>query len=265
MYKIIRDTTATSQGQWITAFGDEFPPATEPTPPGSRFTRLDLKQEYSWDGTNWIPDAGKYRRTRIFTSGTSFLVSSDTNTIFCRLLAGGGGGGACTTAVTNSAAGGGGAAGGYAEKTFAVVPGQTVNYTIGGGGASAAAGVNSTLEVGGVTVTAFGGPAGASQTVNAPPLVSIGGPSPAVSTNGDLNASGAPGYGGNCEAAGVAMSGAGGSGPFGGGGNGRLSQGVGNAAVAYGSGGGGGCILSGGASVAGGAGSGGILIVDEFS
>jgi hypothetical protein len=222
------------------------------------------------DGLGWSVvqtgnPAGRYLRTRVFSSSTSFTTSNDVGSIFCRLLAGGGGGGNAATGATNSAAGGGGAAGGYAEKTFATGPGATVNYTIGGGGGSAAAGGNSTVVFGGVTVTANGGPAGAAQTVGAPPLVSLGGAAPAVSTNGDVNASGACGGDGNCESAAIAMSGHGGASIFGGAALGRNSQGIGNAAVGYGSGGGGGCILSGGANVAGGAGSGGILIVDEFS
>jgi len=209
--------------------------------------------------------SGRYLRTRVFTSGTSFTVSADASSIFCRLQAPGGGGGNCVTAVTNSAAGGGGASGGYAEKTFAVVPGATVTYTVPAGGASATAGTDATVVSGGVTVTAKGGPAGVAQTVAAPPLVSLGGAAPAVSTNGDVNASGAPGGSGNCEAAAIAVSGQGGSSLFGGGGTARSTQGIGNAAVGFGSGGGGGVILSGGANVAGGAGSAGLLIVDEFS
>jgi len=208
---------------------------------------------------------GRYLRTRVFTSGTSFTVTGDVSTIFCRLQAGGGGGGNCVTAVTNSAAGGGGASGGYAEKTFAVAPGASVSYIIGGGGASATAGSDSTITYGGVTVTTKGGPAGAAQTVAAPPLVSLGGATPAISTNGDVNGAGSPGGNGNCEAAAIAMSGFGGKSIFGGAGLGRNSQGIGNAAISFGSGGGGACILSGGANVAGGAGSAGVLIVQEFS
>lgn len=209
--------------------------------------------------------SGRYLRTRVFASGTSFTVSADASSIFCRLQAPGGGGGACTTAITNSAAAGGGASGGYAEKTFAVLPGATVTYTVPAGGASATAGANATVVSGGVTVTAMGGPAGISQTVAAPPMVCLGGAPPAVSTNGDVNGAGAPGGDGNCESAAIARSGGGGESIFGGAGNGRSTQGIGNAAIAYGSGGGGACIVSGGATVAGGAGSGGILIVDEFS
>jgi hypothetical protein len=208
---------------------------------------------------------GRYLRTRVFVSGTSFVVSSDASSIFCRLQAPGGGGGNAVTGATNSAAGGGGASGGYAEKTFSVLPGATVTYTVPAGGASATAGSNATVVSGGVTVTAMGGPAGAAQTVAAPPLVSLGGAAPAVATNGDVNGSGAPGGAGNCEAAAIAVSGQGGSSLFGGGGTARSTQGIGNAAVGFGSGGGGAVILSGGANVAGGAGSAGILIVDEFS
>jgi len=209
--------------------------------------------------------SGRYLRTRVFTSGTSFVVSADASSIFCRLLAPGGGGGNCTTAATNAAAAGGGASGGYAEKTFAVTPGATVTYTVPAGGASVTAGADATVVSGGVTVTAKGGPAGVVAAVVAAPTTILGGAAPAISTNGDLNGSGAPGGIGVNLAAAQAASGNGGSSLFGGGGVGRKTQGAGNAAVGYGSGGGGGCILSGGAAVAGGAGSAGLLIVDEFS
>jgi len=228
------------------------------------------------DGAGWtVYDAagikqlgampGRYLRTRAFTSGTSFTVSADASSIFCRLQAPGGGGGNCTTAATNAAAAGGGASGGYAEKTFTVVPGATVTYTVPAGGASVTAGADATVVSGGVTVTAKGGPAGVVAAVVAAPTTILGGAAPAISTNGDLNGSGAPGGTGVNLAAAQAASGSGGSSLFGGGGVSRKTQGAGNAAVGYGSGGGGGCILSGGAAVAGGAGSAGILIVDEFS
>jgi hypothetical protein len=208
---------------------------------------------------------GRYLRTRVFTSGTSFVTSGDVTSIRGRLQAPGGGGGNCVTAVTNSAAAGGGASGGYAEKTFATGPNATVTYTVPAGGASATAGADATFVFGGVTVTAKGGPAGVAMTVAAPPLTGLGGASPAIATNGDVNGSGAPGEPGICLSATKAVSGCGGESSFGGAGVGRITQGAGNAAVAYGSGGGGACILSGGANVAGGAGSPGILIVDEFS
>ena len=228
------------------------------------------------DGAGWtVYDAsgqkqvsvgsGRYLRTRVFTSGTSFTVTGDANSIFCRLQAPGGGGGNCTTAATNAAAAGGGASGGYAEKTFSVVPGATVTYTVPAGGASVTAGADATVVYGGVTVTAKGGPAGVVAAVVAAPTTILGGAAPAVSTNGDVNGSGQPGSPGVNLAAAQAVSGNGGSSLFGGGGVGRKTQGAGNAAVGYGSGGGGGCILSGGAAVAGGAGSAGILIVNEFS
>jgi hypothetical protein len=208
---------------------------------------------------------GRYLRTRVFTSGTSFTTSADVGIIKCRLQAPGGGGGNCTTAATNSAAASGGSSGGYAEKTFATGPNASVSYTVPAGGASVTAGADATLVFGGVTVTAKGGPAGLVCAVAAAPLVTLGGASPAISTNGDVNGSGSPGEPGMTESATIAVSGNGGESIFGGAGAGRKTQGVGNAAIAFGSGGGGGCILSGGAAVAGGAGSPGLLIVEEYS
>jgi hypothetical protein len=209
--------------------------------------------------------AGRWLKTTVLISGTSFTTQNDTRTIYCRIWAGGGGGGACTTAITNSAAAGGGSSGGYAEKMFTVQGNTAYIYAIGGGGGSGAAGGISTFAVAGVTVTANAGLAGANQTVAAPPLVSLGGATPAVSTNGDLNGGGSVGGGGNCAAAAIAISGSGGNAEVGGGGLGRTSQGNGNAAIGRASGGGGACILSGGASTTGGAGSAGVIIVDEYA
>lgn len=210
--------------------------------------------------------AGRWLKTTVYTTGSgNHTTHPDARVIFVRLWAGGGGGGATTTAATNSAAGGGGSAGGYAEKIFNILGNTAYAYVVGGGGASGGNGNNSTFAVAGVTVTANAGLAGANQTVAAPPLVSLGGAPPAVSTNGDLNGSGDPGEGGNCEAAAVAISGRGGSSMVGAGGLARTTQGNGNNAVGFASGGGGGLTLSGGASTTGGTGSSGLIIIDEMS
>ncbi|MCP2029933.1 hypothetical protein L1276_005130, partial [Flavobacterium sp. HSC-32F16] len=74
--------------------------------------------------------------------------------------AGGAGGG--STSNNNGGSGGGG--GGYSSRTFAVVPGQTITYTVGQGGngstGNGTAGGNSTLTYAGTTVTSNGGTGG---------------------------------------------------------------------------------------------------------
>jgi hypothetical protein len=215
---------------------------------------------------------GRYIKTTVLTSGTSFTTSPETNSIFVRVQAGGGQGGGCTVGSASISGGaGGGAAGGYAEKTFAVSPNTAYTYAIGAGGSTSGtgantgqAGGNSTFAVGGVTVTANGGPGGIGCT-SAATVVTLGGAPPAVSTSGDVNASGMPGGHGFVSAVGVAVSGHGGSSQFGAGGNSLKTQGTGNAAIGNGAGGGGGCTISTTGAVAGGAGTGGIIIVDEFA
>lgn len=219
------------------------------------------------------PQAGRFLKTTVLTSGTSHTVSGATRTIFVRVQAGGGGGGAIATALSSGGGGGGGSAGGYAEKTFTVTPNTAYTYAIGAAGAAGTAGGNggvggvSTFAVGAVTVTANGGLGGIGGTAVAQVQAFLGGASPAVSTSGDVNGGGAPGgYGLSLRANGVAaVSGAGGSCLFGAGGNSVNTQSVGAAGIGKGAGGSGACLLSGGASVDGGAGLAGIIVVDEYS
>jgi hypothetical protein len=228
-----------------------------------------------YDAAGGIKQAGRtgrYLRTTVLTSGTQFTTGPDTNSIVLRMVAGGGQGGGCTVGSASISGGaGGGAAGGYAEKTFAVTPNATYSYTIGAGGSTSGAGANTgqvggntTFVVGATTVTANGGPGGLGCT-SAATVVTLGGAPPAVSTNGDVNGSGMPGGSGFVSAVGVAVSGQGGSGPFGAGGNGLKTQGTGNAAIGFGAGGGGGCTISTTGAVAGGAGTGGCITVNEYA
>ena len=216
--------------------------------------------------------SGLFLKETVLTSGTSFLTTASTNTIFVRVQGGGGAGGGCTVgSATISGGAGGGAAGGYAEKTFAVTPNTSYVYAIGAAGAAGATGANaggnggnSTFAVGATTVTANGGNGGAGCT-SAAAVVTLGGAAPAVSTNGDVNGSAEPGNPGFVSAVGIAVSGKGGSSQFGGGGNSLKAQGTGNAAIGLGAGGGGGCTISTTGAVAGGAGTAGVIIVQEFA
>jgi len=54
-WRIVRDPQT---GLVDTAFGDEFPPASQGVHKGTRFLRLDLALEYSWDGNNWTVVGG---------------------------------------------------------------------------------------------------------------------------------------------------------------------------------------------------------------
>jgi hypothetical protein len=114
-------------------------------------------------------------------------------------------------------------------------------------------------------VTTRGGLGGVGQAGGTSNVPVLGGSPGVVSNNGDLNGAGAPGQPASRISGTVASSGAGGESIYGGGGNGLITQGVGNAAIGRGSGGGGGCTLNGGAAVTGGAGTAGVIIVEEYT
>ena len=150
-------------------------------------------------------------------------------------------------------------------------PSTAYSYVIGAAGvgvssADGTTGGDSTFTVGGTVVTAKGGPGGIKCTPSAALSVNAGGAASPISTNGDLNGSGAPGGYGVTLIVGSAVvaSGAGGSSALGSGGLGLTLAGTGNAAIGFGGGGGGSAT---GASVAqtGGNGSAGVIIVDEYT
>lgn len=248
-----------------------------------RYTLLAGEQLHYFDKDGWIvidssggrktaPATGRYLASTVKTTGTTFVTGPNTNTIFCRVLAGGGAGGGCTSVASAAGAGGGGAAGGYAEKTFAVQPNTTYTIAIGLGGtgvsgAAGNAGGNTTIAVGGVTVTAFGGPGGTTTASATTLTASLGGASPAVSTNGDLNSGGAPGDAGIVliVATPIVASGKGGSSQLGPGANGLTTAGPGVAAPVGFGGGGGGAATGASTARTGGDGAPGVIIIDEFA
>lgn len=215
---------------------------------------------------------GRYLRSRRFTSGTSFVVSSDCNLIYVTAIGGGGGGGGCSSVASAAAAAGGGGSGGRSEKIWAVTPGATINYTIGAGGIgnSGAAGSNGgdTTVTGpdAVVVTAKGGLGAPLATALTTLSAKLGGDGGPAGTNGDFNKGGNPGAPGVIAvvAGPVGVSGNGGSSIYGDGGYGVAAGAAGNAGGGQGAGGSG-SLTGASAARAGGAGSGGILIVEEYS
>jgi hypothetical protein len=193
-----------------------------------------------------------------------------TTPVGCRAISvevygGGGGSGGASVGGGDGAYAGGGGAGGYARKQFAVSGATAYSYGCGAGGAAGVAGGanggnggNSTFTVGAVTVTASGGAGSATVTTNNASEGGAGG----VGTNGDLNATGAPGGGGFRQGAAAGCSGYGGSSAVGGGGLSRTQTQGGAAASGYGAGAGGARCTSG--SQPGAAGSQGVIIVAEF-
>jgi hypothetical protein len=94
----------------------------------------------------------------VITSGTSRTVPSGATSMKAWVIGGGGGG--KEGADCNSVSECDGGYGGEAVKTYTVVGGNTVSYTVGGGGASNTNGVNSTLTYSAVTITGQGGTTG---------------------------------------------------------------------------------------------------------
>lgn len=215
---------------------------------------------------------GRYLRTRRFTSGTSFVVSSDCNAIYCTIIGGGGGGGGCSSVAAAAAGAGGGGSGAKGEKMWAVTPGVTINYTLGAGGtgnsgAAGGNGGNSTVTgPDAVVVTAPGGVGGPLAVAVTTLSANRGGDGGAIATNGDFNKGGNPGAPGVVVvvAGPVGVSGNGGSNIYGDGGYGLAAAGAGNAGGGNGAGGSGG-LTGATAARAGGVGTGGILVVEEYS
>lgn len=201
-------------------------------------------------------------------SGQYFAPTTATRYMYVEGIGGGGGGGGVLDAASNSGAGGGGGAGGYSAVFTSVL--TPVVASAGGGGPGGAAGANPGIAGGDTTfgslLTAKGGSGGLQDTVSTIGVGGLGGRGGLASSGvGDLKFDGGNGGRGLRLAAAQAMSGAGGNGYFGGGAQGRKTQGDGGAAAIYGSGGAGGCDLSSAASQAGGNGSSGLIRIWEFA
>jgi hypothetical protein len=114
----------------------------------------------------------------VITTGTSRTVPTGATSMKAWVIGGGGGG--TEGADCNSSSECDGGYGGEAVKTYTVVGGNTVSYTIGAGGAGgsgsfATNGGNSTLTYSGVTVTGQGGTRGDSGTCGLPYGTGVGG------------------------------------------------------------------------------------------
>jgi hypothetical protein len=238
--------------------------------------------ELIYNGATWFvydangavvtgPTAGRFLRSTLLTSGTSFTTGVDTESIRIRVQGAGGGGGGCTSVASAAIGAGGGGAGAYAERVFDVLPNSNYAYTIGaaGTGVSGAAGNNggnSTFVVGGTTVTAPGGTGAPVAAPAATLKTAAGGAGGTIATNGDVNQAGPPGEYGVVliVATPILASGAGGDSVLGAGGLGIIAVGSGNNATGYGGGGGGSAT---GASTVrtGGNGTQGCVIVEEYT
>lgn len=211
--------------------------------------------------------------SEVNTGTVTFVPDATAQFLFVECIGAGGSGGGVATAATNAGAAGGGGSGAY-SCIFITGP-LKASYTVsvGSGGAAPAAGANpgnsgadTTFDSPSVC-TAKGGSGGGADTVAAGPRVGGAGAAGGLASGGlgDSVFDGNAGSYGMALAAAQAVSGRGGSGPFGGGPLSAIAQGNGPAGVKFGSGGSGGCILSGGASVAGGAGANGLIRIWQYT
>ena len=187
--------------------------------------------------------------------------------------AGGGGGGTASPSGNVSAAGGGGGAGSYSRViATAATIGASKSVTIGAAGTAGSAGNNaggagSDTSLGGLCIGKGG--SGGGGTSN---LGGASGGSGGVAGTGSVTPTGESGQGVpsivTTGIAGVAISGAGGSTIFGGGGKGALAASsaatAGNAGTGWGAGGSGGASNNAGGTAAGAAGSAGYVVVTEY-
>lgn len=217
--------------------------------------------------------SGRLLSHTVLTSGTSYTVSSSTNSIVVECVGGGGGGGGCSSAAGASAAGGGGASGGYCRKLFAVIPSTAYTYAVGAGGAGGANtggnggnGTDTTFTVGATTINGKHGTGGGGMTASAAAQTTNCG-SGLTSLNGDINVKGAGGGIGLTHSVTIALSGAGGNSFYGTGGLQQESNtgGVPGQAGVNGGGGSGALVINGSAAAVGGAGGAGLIVVWEYS
>jgi hypothetical protein len=218
----------------------------------------------AWNLTQWsqVTGGGGVAKTQVFTANGTYTPSANLVSAIVEVVGGGGAGGG-SSGTTNSIGGGGGGSGGYSRRALTAAQiGSSQSVTIGSGGTGAvnATGGSGTATSFGTLCVANGGVGGGVQS---------GGSGASVTgAVGDIAAGGSGGGAGSAlsdVSYGPAISGAGGTGPFGGGGFGLGSgTSVGDPGKGYGAGGGGGRNVGSGAASAGGNGSPGVCIVTEY-
>lgn len=249
-----------------------------PATPAAGKAKLYPKADKLWyalnsDGTEELL-SNKAPTQTVLTGAGTYTSPTGCKAFRVRGVAGGGSGGGVGGSATQAGGGGGGASGGYFEKMMAA---GSYAYTVGAGAAPAAAGFDgntgndTTFGSGGTLLTAKageGGNAGPLGTTALANSVARGGRAGAISTDASggvsVLAGGTDGGYGIRTSATLANGGAGGSGPWGGGGPIKQSDGNGNDGRGPGSGGGGAAVQSVNTARAGGRGSDGTIIIDEY-
>lgn len=209
----------------------------------------------------------------VLTSGTgaTYTVPAGVYRLIVHVQGPGGGGGGGDQGTNQSGIAAGGGSGGYANKLYAVTPGDTFTYTVGLGGAGGTAGnnagsngtANTVFDSGGSPVTGALGVGGGSLAAGTS-LVSTTAGAGGTATGGDWNIAGQKGGAGTRYSVNVLQPGNGADSFLGIGGP-VVSSGAGLAGTGYGSGGSGGLAYQNTADVAGGDGAPGVIIVEEFT
>lgn len=225
-------------------------------------------------GVVWTADSrnsnvwysNKVPTKQILTSGTTWTRPNGCRAIKVMCIGGGGGGAGATAAASAACAGGGGAGGSTTTGWFDVTGSATLTYAVGAAGAAGAA-ANGTGGAGGSTtfstLTAPGGAGGLGMTSGTTEAFAVGGAAGAVGSGGSINTQGDGGYHSQRVSGTLAISGHGGSGPFGGGAKETTTAGAGGAGLAPGAGGAG-AVSTSASGFAGGAGAAGMIVVEEF-
>lgn len=203
------------------------------------------------------------------TITATYAVTTGTRGLLVEMWGGGGGGGGCAGSATQAGGGSGGASGSYARKFYTSTT-ATYLYCLGAGGAGATAGANNGTAAGPSTwanaaIIAPGGGGGFAGTLGTVAFNGPRGGSPgAISTGGDVNATGTNGGPAYVNSATDSRGGPGGPSQLGGGADYTSANADGLAATSPASGGSGGRVASVNTNRAGGNGATGLIIVTEI-
>lgn len=252
--------------------GWEFVGANPPTKNDFTFLQntSDLKAKWLYNN-----NYGRLLNCQVFTASGPYTPTPGTKTIIVEAVGAGGGGGGCAANAAGSASvGQGGGAGAYGKSRF-TTGFSGVSVVIGSAGAAGAASASGTGGSGGDTsfgalLVCQGGPGGKPGASLSPPALGQS----ATANTSTVTGANIVSYSGQAGTSGFIfasnnntgmVSGYGGSGPFGSGGEGSSAIGTVNAASGYGAGGGGAISSSTGSAQVGGAGSQGIVIIWEYA
>jgi len=225
---------------------------------------------YWYNGSAWV-NSRRLVSTVLITTGTTYTTPANVTAMRAILVGAGGGGAGAGSVSGQGAAGGGGGAGSHCDTgIIAVTPSTAYTIAIGAGGAAGAAGNNNgayggatTLTVGATTYTAGSGQGGFASISTAAFTGAYGGLG-GTALNGLLNVSGAPGGISIVNGVTYVVSGPGGNGPYGAGGNAVSPSNAGNVGLSYGAGGSGASTINAN-TAAGGNGAPGMILIELYT